>query len=93
MAETHGNGSGKQTASLVNSVLLLTLLGVSGFIGNATWSNSNKLEAIAASQISRSEFESKLTELKTEQSRMHIKLIELEISIAKISSRPSLMKP
>lgn len=75
--------STKQTASIVNSFLLFAALGMLGFIGNGTWENSKKLEMIAASQISRTEFEAKLAEIRQEQRRLDARVAELWIEITK----------
>ena len=86
-------GATKQTASLVNSFLLFASLAISGFIGNETWTNGKKLEAIAASQITRTEFETKLLELRQEQNRLAIKLVDLEFAIKSMNARRSSSAP
>lgn len=77
----------KNTASVVNTILLFATLGLLGFIGNGTWENSKKLESLMASQITRGEFETKIAELRQEQVRFHTKLVELEISLATMGVR------
>lgn len=84
--DTDVKGVAKQTASIVNSVLLFATLGMLAFIGNGTIENSKKLESIAASQITRGEFETKIAELRQEQNKFHTKLIELEIVLATINA-------
>jgi len=86
MAESETKTVVKQTASLVNSVLLFVTLGMLAFIGNGTWENSKQLQYIVASQITRGEFETKIAELRQEQNRFHSKLVELEISLATINA-------
>lgn len=84
---SHANDDSKQarqTASVVNTFLLFATLGMLGFIGNSTWDNSKKLEAIAASQITRTELDTKLTELRTELIRLQARQTDVELQIARL---------
>ena len=79
-------------SSTLNSLLLVVTIAVLGFIGNETWGNGKKLEAISAAQITRPEFETRLSEIRMAHDLLRAKLVELEVAIAKIQ-RSATFKP
>lgn len=78
----------RQTVSVVNSFLLFATLGMLGFIGHVSWQNSLKLEALSAGQITRSEFESKVGQLRADYDGVKQQLADLALEVSKLRRVP-----
>lgn len=83
MSET---SEGKLAAKNINTILLLTTLGVLGFIGNMSYNNSIAISEIKGSVIGRSELDGKLAEQRRE-------FVELMIQVKTLAAKLETLKP
>lgn len=66
----------------INTILLYVTLGALGFIGTVTYTTSLSMAEMKGSQMTRSEVESKLAEVRTKQSSIEKDIIQMKIDYA-----------
>lgn len=72
----------------LNTILLWITLGVLGFIGTISFTTALSMAEMKGSQMTRSEVESKLAEVRTRQSSIEKDIMQMKLDYAERYPRP-----
>jgi hypothetical protein len=73
-----------KNSSNLNTILLWATLAGLGFIATITYNNAIALSEMRGANVSRSELELKLTEVRNEQARLMVELQQLKLDVVRV---------